>query len=49
MYYLLLHLNIVLLFEITISIGILEEIGTKIKLYNTNSTVIYLSWIMFLM
>jgi hypothetical protein len=35
-----LHLNIV--FEITISMGILEDIYTEIKLYNTNLTVIYL-------
>jgi hypothetical protein len=38
----LLHLNIVQLFDMIISIGILRKIGTKIKLYNTNSTVIYL-------
>jgi hypothetical protein len=38
----LLHFNIVLLLDMAISIGILKEIGTKIKLYNTNSTVIYL-------
>jgi hypothetical protein len=35
-----LHSNIV--FEITNSICILEVIDTKIKLYNTNLTVIYL-------
>jgi hypothetical protein len=31
-------------FEMTISIGILDNTGTKVKLYNANSTVI--PWIM---
>jgi hypothetical protein len=38
----LLHLNIVLLFDMTFSTGVLREIVTRMELYNTGSTVIYL-------